>query len=46
MLSMKSLLLDHGFNIMEYLVIENYETYFVVQSHITGKTYEIKKEEQ
>lgn len=40
---MKSLLLDYGFNIMEYSVLEDYESYFVVLSHITGKTYRVEK---
>lgn len=43
---MKSLLLDYGFNIMEYSVLKNQETYFIVLSLITGKTYRVEKGEQ
>lgn len=38
-----SLLLDYGFNIMDYRVIENHETYFLVLSKITEQIYKIEK---
>lgn len=41
---MKSLLLDYGFNIMEYRVLDNQKDRFTVLSLITGKTYEVLKE--
>lgn len=41
---MNSLLMDYGFNKMEYNVIEDHPDFFLVHSLVSDKIYRIEKE--